>query len=1271
MSAKGFAFKGRGLKVEKAPEALRAAALSPESESVKPTKVTTAVKKEVTEAKKPAQRSMFSDGAPVYVPPKPKVVAKPKPKVLAPEVQPNSAASLLEKMSAKAASIKEAEAEEAEAEDAVFEEAGDFKEMADLVKEEEEKSPYELEGPKVFVPETRRGFSDFIKRTYESFMLESLKDIKSTPAGDKYPYQKFIREYMRQESPYRGILVYHGLGSGKTCTAIAAAEALYSSSNKKIIVMTPASLRKNFLKEVTACGFRHFRLKNYWIGMDKSDPEVLLFAQSVLGIPFLHLRTAQKIWIPDFRKTADEANYSSLEAGEQTEIRRQILSILVWDPVDNPEGRIRFINYNGFSAKKLQDIACKEPHADFFDDAVIIIDEIHNVTRLMRGKIDPYLVRMKGKSRAERLMPLEAITVNKWKPTLCSQLAKTYLRGYSFYRLLLDARNSKIVGLSGTPIINLPEEIAILMNVLHGYIPTLDGVIQQTGEAAHRSIRDIALKHKYVDFVSVSAAVEGGTKVVFTFLPYGIRKVNNDSGVERIPVDEPVPNIDEVIQDVRTTIEAGGFTFSKNTFVKAVPLLPPIGQDFRDRFINMDSKTDVLKNKIVLLKRLTGMISYYKGNREDLMPRIKSDEVVRVPMSQYSQGYYSNVRIIEINKFEKFPTKTTERVWEEVYQLGQDKKTNYKVASRQACNFTFPPSVTRPPPKTKKDVVKKGVAVDGDMIEMDTGFFGASDDAPGEDEFPELKDDTEAVQEEDAAMEEASEAPEVPPAVAVEQKGGQPIVPATSRERSAQGFGIGLEEPAPKPVSAPTSASVPVPAPASVPVPVESESSLESETSLESEAEAPVPSEPLPPLAPKKTGFLQAKFAQKMLALKGDCKAGKKPGEDDDVVMDRCKECLRTIARDSMIIGGDAGLELYSPKYAAILKRIEEAPGSSLVYSDFLELEGIGIFRIAMDLNGYAPIEIEKADGRVRFTSKTVESLKKGPGAQSRYMVFSGGEGDDIRRLSLDIFNANFNELPQNLKKVLEENGYTNNHKGEIARVFCITSAGAEGLSLKCVRAVHIMEPFWNDVRLKQVKGRAVRIGSHLELPEEQRDVRIYTYLSVFSEEAKAAKTGPMKIDETLRGHDGAETVDETVYAIGQKKKAITDALESVMKSAAIDCELNIKQNFDGTFKCDSLKGSVGDFLYHPDIDIDIRESASKYGIAPSAAAKPASAVPEPNFILKKLKDTIYRMKEIKDSTTGVVTGFEMYAADDKTFSRLLGKSGAKDGKPAPPVNFV
>lgn len=39
---------------------------------------------------------------------------------------------------------------------------------------------------------------------------------------------------MRNAGPYRGMLVYHGLGSGKTCSSIAAAEALYGMSNKRL-----------------------------------------------------------------------------------------------------------------------------------------------------------------------------------------------------------------------------------------------------------------------------------------------------------------------------------------------------------------------------------------------------------------------------------------------------------------------------------------------------------------------------------------------------------------------------------------------------------------------------------------------------------------------------------------------------------------------------------------------------------------------------------------------------------------------------------------------------------------------------------------------------------------------------------------------------------------------------------------------------------------------------------------------------------------------------
>jgi len=421
---------------------------------------------------------------------------------------------------------------------------------------------------------------------------------------------------------------------------------------------------------------------------------------------------------------------------------------------------------------------------------------------------------------------------------------------------------------------------------------------------------------------------------------------------------------------------------------------------------------------------------------------------------------------------------------------------------------------------------------------------------------------------------------------------------------------------------------------------------------------------------------------KKAAELQATCKSGKE-GEVYQEAILRAKECLVTLARDNLklVPGATTGLQECSPKFAEMLTRIAAAPGSSLVYSQFLDMEGIGIFRMCMDVNGYAPIEIIKGPGGLSFSKATEASFRRG--TQPRYITFSGGEDDDVRRLALDIFNAKLDELPSTIKGILTESGYTNNHKGEICRVFCITSAGAEGLSLKNVRAVHIMEPYWNDVRLKQVKGRAIRIGSHLELPEADRNVSIYTYLSCFSKDAQVLKAGEGRIDETIRVADRVErkeavalklpiperateyivTTDERLFLIAERKKGILNSLESAMKSAAIDCELNIEQNRDGSFKCLPLKGKIGDFLYHPDLDTDIRESASMYKIEEKPATAPGLPG-KPNFILKKFKGVVYRMK-IVDS------GFEMYAEDDVEMKRLLGTAGVKDGQPAPPVKFT
>ena len=80
-----------------------------------------------------------------------------------------------------------------------------------------------------------------------------------------FPHQKFIVDYFTKNSPYRGILIYHGLGSGKTCTAVALAEMLSQKrpSERDIVCMLPASLKDNYMKDLLKCGNNVYRQINY------------------------------------------------------------------------------------------------------------------------------------------------------------------------------------------------------------------------------------------------------------------------------------------------------------------------------------------------------------------------------------------------------------------------------------------------------------------------------------------------------------------------------------------------------------------------------------------------------------------------------------------------------------------------------------------------------------------------------------------------------------------------------------------------------------------------------------------------------------------------------------------------------------------------------------------------------------------------------------------------------------------------------------------------
>ena len=60
--------------------------------------------------------------------------------------------------------------------------------------------------------------------------------------------QKFLEQFMSPKTPYKGILIYHRIGSGKSCTSIRIAEQW--KHKKYIVVVMPASIIGNYRSEL-------------------------------------------------------------------------------------------------------------------------------------------------------------------------------------------------------------------------------------------------------------------------------------------------------------------------------------------------------------------------------------------------------------------------------------------------------------------------------------------------------------------------------------------------------------------------------------------------------------------------------------------------------------------------------------------------------------------------------------------------------------------------------------------------------------------------------------------------------------------------------------------------------------------------------------------------------------------------------------------------------------------------------------------------------------
>ena len=242
---------------------------------------------------------------------------------------------------------------------------------------------------------------EFYENRYEK-ETRKMEEICNPSDFKLFPTQKFLKNFMSIDTPYNGILIFHGTGVGKSCSAISIAENFISyikKYNKKIIILSSKSLKQNFKRTI-------FDLKK---DLEKKNPDEIVkctgnkYALSTKD-KYLTFQQKQKLINKKIK-----SNYKFYGYGKFANL---VKSKSGWSgqEEDLSDTIRRFIE--------------KE-----YSNTVIIIDEVHNIKKNEMDKKDkqtPYIIT----------------TVMKY------------------------SKNIKLILMSATPMFDKPQEIIFISNLL-------------------------------------------------------------------------------------------------------------------------------------------------------------------------------------------------------------------------------------------------------------------------------------------------------------------------------------------------------------------------------------------------------------------------------------------------------------------------------------------------------------------------------------------------------------------------------------------------------------------------------------------------------------------------------------------------------------------------------------------------------------------------------------------------------------------------------------
>tara|TARA_Y100000389_G_scaffold201934_2_gene245886 strand:- start:174 stop:2705 length:2532 start_codon:yes stop_codon:yes gene_type:complete len=351
----------------------------------------------------------------------------------------------------------------------------------------------------------------------------------------------------------------------------------------------------------------------------------------------------------------------------------------------------------------------------------------------------------------------------------------------------------------------------------------------------------------------------------------------------------------------------------------------------------------------------------------------------------------------------------------------------------------------------------------------------------------------------------------------------------------------------------------------------------------------------------------------------------------------RIKDALKNLQKNSKEFLSSKGLEIYSPKYLALLKNLLDSDnvGIHLLYSQFKTLEGIGIFKLVLKENNFVEFKLKKLVNGEYTLDINDEDIGK-----QMFASYSGDESPEEREIIKNVLNCNWGVVPSSIVakiKSIPKNTKDQNLYGEVIKLLMITSSGAEGISLKNVRYVHILEPYWHHVRINQVIGRARRICSHSELPKELQTVDVFLYLMTFDEKLLEKLSPETKLyDKSKKEKGKVITSDEFLYEISLIKEDLNKDILTNIKEASIDCTIHTRSTSKDKIQCFSIGNPSGDkYTYVPNINKQPKDQEIK--LNKKTVALKLYKLVGTNYGVDKLTNEVYDYDAFKKGEIQVI----------------------------------